>query len=73
MRDEMFPWFSPQNDPTGSKYGYVPGFYTQWHSQGGGIVYADGHAKFCTSESAFQKYPRDARWEDLQRRLLVRL
>jgi len=61
MRDEMFPWFGPNVD-TANIYGYGPyppsypdGFYRQWHPRGGGIVYADGHAKFCVSEGAFRK------------------
>jgi len=50
MRDEMMPWFG-----TDSKYGYIPGYYTQWHSRGGGTVFADGHAKFTTSAGQFDK------------------
>ena len=53
MRDEVFPFFSKQKDPT-NQYGY-DGYYTQWHPNGGGLVFADGHAKFYTSELAFQK------------------
>jgi prepilin-type N-terminal cleavage/methylation domain-containing protein len=59
MRDEMFPWFSPQSDPDGAKYGYAPdeagatNYYAQWHPIGGTVIFADGHAKFITSESAF--------------------
>jgi len=55
MRDEIFPFFDGKHDPDGSKYGYWPGYYTQWHPNGGGLVFADGHAKFITSELAFQK------------------
>lgn len=54
MRDEMFPWFSPQQD-TGNKYGYAAGYYQQWHPRGGTVIFADGHAKFITSETVFQK------------------
>lgn len=60
MRDEMFPWFGPTVDTT-NKFGYGPdsyaadGYYSQWHPNGGGVVYADGHAKFCVSEGAFRK------------------
>ena len=59
MRDEMFPWFDPGHD-TANIYGYGPypgvpaGYYRLWHPRGGGIVYADGHAKFCAAEGAFQ-------------------
>jgi len=54
MRDEMFSFFSVANDPGGAKYGYVPGYYQAWHQTGGGMVFADGHAKFIVSETAFQ-------------------
>jgi prepilin-type N-terminal cleavage/methylation domain-containing protein/prepilin-type processing-associated H-X9-DG protein len=58
MRDEQLPWFGPDKDPGGTKYGYTgyePSYYQQWHTRGGGIVYADGHAKFVASEGAFRK------------------
>ncbi|MBC8103012.1 MAG: DUF1559 domain-containing protein [Cytophagales bacterium] len=60
MRDEMFPWFGPAKDAV-NKFGYGPytgypnGFYGPWHGNGGGVVYADGHAKFCASEGQFRK------------------
>ena len=54
MRDEEFPWFSPTADPGGAKYGYAgtgaSDYYKPWHPRGGGIVFADGHAKFVVSE-----------------------
>jgi prepilin-type N-terminal cleavage/methylation domain-containing protein/prepilin-type processing-associated H-X9-DG protein len=53
MRDEMFPWFSAQSDPNGTRYGYAPAYYQQWHPRGGTVIFVDGHAKFITSESAF--------------------
>ncbi len=59
MRDEMFPWFSAQGDPGGAKYGYVPpgsggvDYYEPWHPRGGTVIFADGHAKFLTSELVF--------------------
>jgi prepilin-type N-terminal cleavage/methylation domain-containing protein/prepilin-type processing-associated H-X9-DG protein len=55
MRDEMMPWFSPQVD-TANKYGYADPaqlYYKQWHPRGGGVIFADGHVKFVTSESTF--------------------
>lgn len=61
MRDEMFPWFSPEQDPTGTKYKYAPSakdptnYYQQWHPSGGTMIFADGHAKFITSADAFNK------------------
>lgn len=48
MRDEMFPWFG-----TNAQYGYIPGYYQQWHTRGGGTVFADGHAKFTASSLVF--------------------
>ncbi len=50
MRDEMLPWFG-----TMDKYGYIPGYYQQWHVRGGGIVFADGHAKFVVNNGDFDK------------------
>jgi prepilin-type N-terminal cleavage/methylation domain-containing protein/prepilin-type processing-associated H-X9-DG protein len=58
MRDEMLPWFAQDRDPGGQKYGYVgatPSYFSPWHPRGGGFVFADGHAKFITSEDAFRK------------------
>ena len=49
IRDEMFPFFT---DP---KYGYYPDWFRQWHNRGGGIVFADGHAKFTVSNGAFDR------------------
>ena len=48
MRDEMMPWFGA-TDKGGAKYGYYPDYFAQWHSRGGGTVFADGHAKFTVS------------------------
>ena len=53
MRDEMLPWFSGQKDPNGARYGYFPDYYRQWHTNGGGFVYADGHAKFVAAPKGF--------------------
>ncbi|MBC7525920.1 MAG: DUF1559 domain-containing protein [Chthonomonadaceae bacterium] len=50
MRDEMVPWFGDQE-----KYGYIPGYYGRWHTRGGGVVFADSHAKFITSSGAFDQ------------------
>ncbi len=61
MRDEMMPWFSQIQDPGGNLYGYVtPGsgttnYYQQWHPSGGTFIFADGHAKFLVSASAFNQ------------------
>jgi prepilin-type N-terminal cleavage/methylation domain-containing protein len=50
MRDEMFPWFG-----TMLQYGYIPGYFQQWHSRGGGTVFADGHAKYTISNGEFDQ------------------
>ena len=61
MRDEMMPWFGPDQDPGGALYGYVPpgsgtaSYYQQWHPRGATCIFADGHAKFLTSADAFNK------------------
>ena len=53
MRDEMLPWFSGANDPNGAKYEYYPAYYQDWHTQGGTLIFADGHAKFFVGSGAF--------------------
>ncbi|MBC8141311.1 MAG: DUF1559 domain-containing protein [Armatimonadetes bacterium] len=55
MRDEMFSFFSAKNDPGYTKYGYFPPYFSSWHGGGGGMVFADGHAKFVVSERYFQE------------------
>jgi prepilin-type N-terminal cleavage/methylation domain-containing protein len=50
MRDEMMPWFG-----TMDRYGYIPGYFQQWHTRGGGTVFADGHAKFTVSSGDFDR------------------
>ncbi|RYX82083.1 DUF1559 domain-containing protein [bacterium] len=59
MRDEMFPWFSPQRDPGGVRYGYGTDYYRQWHPTGGAMLYADGHAKYLASDMQY-----DLTWKD---------
>jgi len=49
IRDEMFPFFTIE------KYGYYPFWYQRWHSRGGGVVFADGHAKFTVSHGDFDR------------------
>ena len=49
IRDEMFPFF------TMPKYGYFPDYFRQWHSRGGGVIFADGHAKFTVSNGEFDR------------------
>jgi len=53
MRDEMLPWFGPDQDAGGAKYGYYPAYYRQWHSSGGTFLFADGHAKITVSAAGF--------------------
>jgi prepilin-type N-terminal cleavage/methylation domain-containing protein/prepilin-type processing-associated H-X9-DG protein len=55
MRDEMMPWFGASVDPTGSRYGYYPTYYQQWHPRGGGFVFADGHSKFVVADGEFDR------------------
>jgi len=49
IRDEMFPFF------TELKYGYYPDWLRIWHSRGGSVIFADGHAKFTTSGGQFDR------------------
>ncbi|MCC6484600.1 MAG: prepilin-type N-terminal cleavage/methylation domain-containing protein [Armatimonadetes bacterium] len=53
MRDEMMPWAGPKEDPTGTRYWYVPDWYRQWHPGGATVIFADGHAQFVTSSTSF--------------------
>lgn len=55
MRDEMFPWFGPEQDPNGTRYGYYPLYYRQWHPTGGTFLFADGHAKFIVRSAQFDE------------------
>lgn len=56
IRDEIFPFFS-RTSPGSDKYGYDGDYpydyYSMWHPMGGTMIFADGHAKFITSSSAF--------------------
>lgn len=53
MRDEMFSFFAADKDPNGTKYGYAPNYFKQWHPGGGTVIFADGHAKFITRQTDF--------------------
>lgn len=61
MRDEEFPWFSPEQDPGGAKYCYVDpcsggnNYYRQWHPRGGTVIFEDGHVKFITRAVDFDQ------------------
>ena len=61
MRDEEFPWFSPEQDPGGKKYAYTPAnpgdpdYYRQWHPRGGTVIFEDGHVKFITRAVDFDQ------------------
>ena len=59
MRDEMFPWFSPERDPNGNRYGYGAVYYRAWHPTGGAMLFADGHAKYIASDLQY-----DLTWKD---------
>jgi prepilin-type N-terminal cleavage/methylation domain-containing protein len=48
IRDEMFPFFVED------KYGYGS-WYKRWHQRGGGVIFADGHAKFTVSNGQFDQ------------------
>jgi prepilin-type processing-associated H-X9-DG protein len=48
IREIMLPWFGRADDLYGQKQ-----FYRQWHARGGTIVFADGHARFLTSEQEY--------------------
>jgi prepilin-type N-terminal cleavage/methylation domain-containing protein/prepilin-type processing-associated H-X9-DG protein len=49
IRDEMLSFF------TEAQYGYMPDYFRQWHPRGGGVIFADGHARFVVSAGAFDQ------------------
>jgi prepilin-type N-terminal cleavage/methylation domain-containing protein len=53
IRLEMLPFFDKKNDPTCTRYGYDCGYYQQWSSIGGSVIFADSHAKSMTSIGQF--------------------
>ena len=58
MRDEMMAVFDTKLVPNAcEKYGYdcpAPwNYFTKWHSNGGTLIFADGHAKFVVGEGGF--------------------
>lgn len=53
MRDEMLPWFGPDEDAGGAKYFYGPAYFRMWHPTGGTFLFADGHAKFVNNAAQF--------------------
>lgn len=59
MRAEMFPFFDKKIDKDCARYGYDCGgdydYFRLWGSQGGTVIYADGHAKYITSAGAFDQ------------------
>jgi prepilin-type N-terminal cleavage/methylation domain-containing protein/prepilin-type processing-associated H-X9-DG protein len=60
MRDEMIAAFDSGNTPDAcDKYGYdcpAPwNYYRRWHTNGGTLIFADGHAKFAASSAAFDQ------------------
>lgn len=58
IRDEMFPIFDRKNFPDACDvYGYECdppyNYYRQWHSTGGTMIFADGHAKSISGRGGF--------------------
>jgi prepilin-type N-terminal cleavage/methylation domain-containing protein len=57
IRLEMFSFFSPQADPTCTRYYYScappADYYRTWDTNGGSMIFADGHAKHIVSPGAF--------------------
>ena len=53
IRLEMLPFFVKKNDPDCTRYGYDCGYYQQWSSIGGSVIFADSHAKSMVSIGQF--------------------
>jgi len=59
IRLEMMQFFEKKNDPDCTRYGYDCGYFRQWDSNGGSVIYADSHAKRVVSAGAFDKVKVD--------------
>jgi prepilin-type N-terminal cleavage/methylation domain-containing protein len=60
IRDDMMGFFNATVTPGAcDRYGYncpAPNdYFTKWHSQGGSLIFADGHAKFASSAGQFDQ------------------
>jgi prepilin-type N-terminal cleavage/methylation domain-containing protein len=53
IRVEMMPFFNAKNDPACTRFGYDCGYFQQWSSVGGSVIFADGHAKSVTNAGQF--------------------
>ncbi len=58
IRDDMQGFFDAKVTPGAcARYGYdcppPDNYFTRWHSQGGTLIFADGHAKFFSSAGGF--------------------
>lgn len=60
IRLEMFPFFAKKNDPDCTRYGYDCGYYQQWGSTGGSVIYMDSHAKNIGAPGQFDDIRVDA-------------
>lgn len=59
LRLEMMHFFNKQNDPDCTRFGYDCGYFKQWDSNGGTVIYADSHAKRAVSAGAFDRVKVD--------------
>ncbi len=59
IRLEMMHFFNKANDPDCTRYGYDCGYFRQWDSNGGSIIYADSHAKRAVSSGQFDQIKVD--------------
>jgi prepilin-type N-terminal cleavage/methylation domain-containing protein len=59
IRLEMMHFFNQKNDPDCTRYGYDCGYFRQWDSNGGVVIYADSHAKRVVSAGAFDRVKVD--------------
>ena len=59
LRLEMMHFFNRKVDPDCTRYGYDCGYFQQWDSNGGAVIYADSHAKRVVSAGQFDKVKVD--------------
>lgn len=55
IRLEMMPFFDKKQDPDCTRYGYDCGYYRQWTSAAGTLVFVDGHAKAVANAGQFDQ------------------
>lgn len=59
IRLEMMKFFEKTNDPNCTRFGYDCGYFRQWDSNGGVVIFSDSHAKRIVSAGQFDQVKVD--------------